>query len=69
MMRVSIERAIIIAELHNYLSLCSVVTLSVPATASVAEESGPVQVCATLSDVPAGGYVAIEIMLATSDGI
>ena len=40
-----------------------------PDTASVAEESGSVQVCATLSDVPAGGYVAIDIMLATSDGM
>ena len=40
-----------------------------PDTASVAEESGPVQVCATLSDVPAGGAVAIYIMLTTSDGM
>ena len=39
-----------------------------PDTASVAEESGSVQVCATLSDVPAGGTVAIDIMLVTSDG-
>ena len=39
-----------------------------PETASVAEESGSVQVCATLSDVPAGGAVAINIMLATNDG-
>ena len=49
--------------------LYSAITLSVPDTASVAEESGSVQVCATLSDVPTGGYVAINIMLATSDGI
>ena len=42
-----------------------------PDTASVAEESGLVQVCATLSNIPAGGTVAIDIMLAmaTSDGI
>ena len=39
-----------------------------PDTASVAEENGSVQVCATLSDVPAGGTVAVDIMLATSDG-
>ena len=48
--------------------LYSAITLSVPDTASVAEESESVQVCATLSDVPAGGTVAINIMLATSDG-
>ena len=40
-----------------------------PDTAIVAEESGSVQVCATLSDVPAGGSVTIYIMLATSDGM
>ena len=40
-----------------------------PDTASVAEESGSVQVCATLSNVPAGGTVAINIVLATSDGM
>ena len=44
------------------------ITLSVPDTAMVAEESGSVQVCATLSDLPAGGAVAINIMLNTSDG-
>ena len=51
--------------------LYSAITLSVPETASVAEESGSVQVCATLSNIPAGGTVAIDIMLAmaTSDGI
>ena len=49
--------------------LSSAITLSVPDTASVAEESGSVQVCATLSDVPAGGNVAIDIVLATSDGM
>ena len=47
---------------------CSAITLSVPGTASVAEESGSVQVCASLSDVPAGGTVAINIMLATIAG-
>ena len=31
-------------------------------------EGESVQVCATLSDVPAGGTVAIYIMLVTSDG-
>ena len=47
----------------------SAITLSVPDTASVAEESGSVQVCATLSDVPARGTtVAINMTLATSDG-
>ena len=46
-----------------------VIMLSVPGTASVAEESGSVQVCATLSVVPGGGYVAIDIMLATMDGM
>ena len=46
-----------------------VITLSVPDTASVAEESGSVQVCATLSDIPAGGTIAIIIMLTTSDGM
>ena len=51
------------------LYLYSAITLSVPDTASVAEESGSVQVCATLSDVPAGGNVDIYIMLATTDGI
>ena len=55
--------------LNGLLSLYSAITLSVPDTASVAEESGPVQVCATLSDVPAGGTVAIYTMLATRDGI
>ena len=49
--------------------LYSAIALSMPDTASVAEESGSVQVCATLSDVPAGGTVAIYIMLATSDGM
>ena len=39
-----------------------------PDTASVTEQSGSVQVCATLSDVPAGGSVAIYIMMTTSDG-
>ena len=47
---------------------CSAITLSVPDVASVAEESGSVQVCATLSDLPAGGTVAIDVMLATTDG-
>ena len=47
----------------------SAITLSVPDTASVIEESGSVQVCATLSDVPAGGTVAINIVLATSNGM
>ena len=56
--------------LKGLLSLYSAITLSVPDRASVAKGSGLVQVCATLSDVPAGGYaVAIDIMLATSDGM
>ena len=58
---------------YNYIVvsyLYSAITLSVPPdAASVAEESGSVQVCATLSDVPAGGIAAIDIMLATSDGM
>ena len=50
--------------------LYSAITLSVPDAASVAEESGSVQVCATLSDVPAGGTVAIHtIVMTTSDGM
>ena len=40
-----------------------------PDAESVAEESESVQVCAILSDVPAGGTVAIDAILTTSDGM
>ena len=62
------------ASYDNEVTVClfihyPVITLSMLDTASVAEESASVQVCATLSDVPAGGYVDIDIVLATSDSI
>ena len=47
-----------------------VVTASVPATASVAEGDGTVEVCATLTDVPAEGTaIVVTVMLTSSDGM
>ena len=43
--------------------------VTLPETSSVTEESESVQVCATFSGFPAGADVAINIMLATSDGM
>ena len=43
--------------------------VTLPETLSVTEENESVQVCATLSGVPPGGYDAINIILTTSDGI
>ena len=44
--------------------------MSVPTTASVAEGDDTVEVCATLSDVPAGGTAfVVTVMLTSSDGM
>ena len=54
---------------YYHASYVSVVTVSVPATNSVSEVSGTVQVCATLSGVSGSLEDVVTITLATNDGM